>query len=31
VFDFSDGRILRENAWADVAAIQQQLLEEAAA
>jgi hypothetical protein len=31
VFDFSDGLILRENAWLDVAALQEQLYERAAA
>jgi uncharacterized protein len=31
VFDFSDGLILRENAWLDLAALQEQLFERAAA
>ena len=31
VFDFSDGLILRENAWLDLAALQEQLFERKAA
>ena len=31
VFDFSDGLILRENAWLDLAALQEQLFERSAA